>query len=295
MPNIILNNFCNQKCSYCFALDSMTTEALPVKNQKLSTYIRILHFLKKHGYEDVRLLWGEPMLHPEISRFLMLAHKGWMRTRVFSNLNFPVWFIEERFQNPQCIPQTINANINNKDFYSEEEYKRVIDNLIFFREAGTIMTIGYNIYDLTKPFEDIVEVARKTGISLINLKITNTTIGSPLIVDTGSRAYGEYIFAILKKYHSEFGLVFSCGLSPDIFLPKERDFMTSIGILPRYGCAWFSGKFDIDIDGSIYKCFSTRSLYLGKWITIDNFQSEEALFEIVGITKSDTICRAHTL
>jgi hypothetical protein len=71
--------------------------------------------------------------------------------------------------------------------------------------------------------------------------------------------------------------------------------MNQKNIYPKYGCEGFSGKFDIDIDGSIYKCFPTRSLYLKKKLSIYSFESEQQLFDIVGITKSNGICRAHTL
>jgi MoaA/NifB/PqqE/SkfB family radical SAM enzyme len=295
MPNIIINNTCNQRCSYCFAEESMTYDALPVKNQKYSTFISILRFLRKNNYDDVRFLWWEPLLHPFIEKFMILAHKGWFRTRLFSNLNFPTEYIQEKFQSPKSIPQTINANINNRDFYSDIEYSRVIVNLLFFRNAGTLMTIGYNIYDLSKSFDDIVYVARETWIKHINLKITNSTIGSSLIVDTWSRAYGEYIFDIIKKYGTEFEFVFSCGLTRSIFLESEIKYMNQLWIFPRYGCDGFSGRFDIDIDGSIYKCFPTRTLYLKKNLSIYNFASEEQLFSLVGITPSSWICRAHSI
>lgn len=295
MPNIIINNTCNQRCSYCFAEDSMTYEALPVKNQKYSTFISILHFLKKNRYEDVRFLGGEPLLHPELQRFILLSHKGGFQTRMFSNLNFPEIYVSEKFKNPLSLPHTINANINNRDFYSDIEYERVINNLLFFKQWGTIMTIGYNIYDLSKSFDDIVQVARTTWIKHINLKVTNTILGDPLIVDTGSRLYGEYIFDIIRSYGDEFEFVFSCWLSRDIFVSTEIEYMNSIGIYPRYGCDGFSGKFDIDIDGSIYKCFPTRSLYLKKRLSIYSFTDEQQLFSIVWIEKSSGICRAHTL
>ncbi len=295
MPNIIINNTCNQRCSYCFAEESMTYDALPVKNQKYSTFISILRFLRKNNYNDVRFLGGEPLLHPLLEKFIFLAHKGWFRTRLFSNLNFSETYVKKKFQNPQSIPQTINANINNRDFYSEREYSHVITNLLFFKNSWTFMTLGYNIYDLSKYFDDIALVARETGISHINLKITNTTIGNPFIVDTSSRAYGEYIFSIIERYGEEFEFVFSCWLSRSIFLESEIVYMNQLWIFPRYGCAWFSGKFDIDIDGSIYKCFPTRSLYLKKSLSIYNFASEEQLFSIVNITPSDWVCRAHSL
>ncbi len=295
MPNIIINNTCNQKCSYCFAEDSMNKDALPIKNQKISTFIQILRFLRKFWYEDVRFLWWEPLLHPELNKFFLLAHKGWFHTRLFSNLNFPEKYIQNIFQNEKSIPNTINANVNNRDFYSDIEYERVINNLKYFKNARTRMTIGYNIYDLSKSFYDIVKVARDTNISHLNLKITNTIIGDPLIIDTGSRKYWEYIFSIIKEYGKEFEFVFSCWLSKDIFHKSEIDYMNDLGIHLRYWCEGFSWKFDIDIDGSIYKCFPTRALYLKKHLSIHNFDSEETLFKLVWIKKSSDICSAHKL
>lgn len=144
---------------------------------------------------------------------------------LFSNINFPFSHIQKIFHSPVIFPEYMNCNTNNRDFYTEKEYSQVLENMVFFRDAGVDMTIGYNIYDLSKPFSDIVTVATHTGIKKINLKITNTTLGSPLIIDTGSRSYGEYIFDIIRTYSHEYEFFFSCGLSPQIFTQDEIEYM----------------------------------------------------------------------
>lgn len=295
MPNLIINNFCNQKCTYCFAEKSMTTEKLYENNQSLKVYLQILSFLKKNEYPEVRYLGWEPLLHPRIREFLQIAQKGWFQRTLFSNINFPCTYIHKIFDTPDIFPEHMNCNTNNRDFYSDMEYAQVLANMIFFRDAGVDMTIWYNIYDLSKPFADILQVADATGIRKINLKITNTAIGSLLIIDTGSRVYGKYIFDIISKYSSKYEFYFSCGLSRSIFSEEEISYMRQQKINLPFGCEGFSGKFDIDIDGSIYKCFPTRSLYFKKGLSIKNFSQTTDIHMIWWIKKSDGICAAHTL
>jgi sulfatase maturation enzyme AslB (radical SAM superfamily) len=55
MPNIIINNYCNQKCSYCFANENMKNKKLQ-KDMNILTYIKILKFLKTNQETEVRLL-----------------------------------------------------------------------------------------------------------------------------------------------------------------------------------------------------------------------------------------------
>jgi hypothetical protein len=144
---------------------------------------------------------------------------------LFSNINFPHTHIQKIFDISDVFPDQMNCNTNNRDFYSEREYHQVLQNMIFFRDAGVDMTIGYNIYDLSKPFSDIIAFAEYTGIKKINLKVTNTSLGTPLIVDTGSRDYGKYIFTIIQTYSHDYEFFFSCGLSRDIFTEEEIGYM----------------------------------------------------------------------
>ena len=294
MPNIIINNYCNQKCSYCFAEDSMTILKNSSNTMSFSIFLSILKFLKSYNYKQVRFLGGEPLLHPEFHTFISLCQKGGFDCLLFSNLNLPHNFIISLF-NKIKLPIKINCNLNNKDFYTDDEYKNIQKNIEFIASKNHEIIIGYNIYTFDKWFDDIADFAKKTWLKRINLKVTNTIAGKKLIIDTGSRAYWQYIYQSISKYSGDFFFEISCWLSKDIFFPEEIDFMKNLGIELKFWCSGFVGEFDIDIDGSIYKCFPTRQFYLSKWISIRNFNPQKMKIESFWILRSEDICSAHKI
>ena len=126
--NIILTNFCNGKCPYCFAADTMYGE----KSQNLEDEFSIKDFslVLDHLYTNnpnqaVRLLGGEPTKHSRLDEILnMIIQKGFKRIIIFSNgiidnknkeilkkyldnISF-IWNINP----PDIYPEAINKNIN---------------------------------------------------------------------------------------------------------------------------------------------------------------------------------------
>jgi hypothetical protein len=67
-------------------------------------------------------------------------------------------------------------------------------------------------------------------------------------------------------------------------------------LLPKWWCDGNVGKYDIDVDGSIFKCFPTRPLYLKKSIHISNFSPRQKSIEkFAQLENSTDICIAHKL
>lgn len=66
MPNIILTEYCNLKCPYCFA-STMIEEAKDYKNITMEQLDNILNWLYPTAIEGefgIGLIGGEPLLHP---------------------------------------------------------------------------------------------------------------------------------------------------------------------------------------------------------------------------------------
>jgi molybdenum cofactor biosynthesis enzyme MoaA len=74
MPNIIINNYCNQKCEYCFAENNMSISTK--KEMSIITFIKVLKYLKFNEEKEVRILGGEPLLAKNIRKFILLSTKG---------------------------------------------------------------------------------------------------------------------------------------------------------------------------------------------------------------------------
>lgn len=294
MPNIIINNYCNQKCSYCFAEDSMTIQKNKYNTQSLFIFLSILKFLKKYNYVEVRLLGWEPLLHPNINNFINIWLKWWFDLLIFSNLNFDSEFLLNIFNNVYDYKKVrINCNLNNLDFYTEEEYKNIETNIKYLINIWVDIVIWYNVYDLSKNFEDIYLLSKKLWIKKINLKVTNTVYWKDLIVDTWSREYWAYLFNIVNKYYLDFKFEFSCWLDRNIFLDSEINFFLNNWINLLFWCDWFAWKFDIDIDWSIYKCFPTRSFYIDKKLNIFNYNPLSKEISSYWLKKSENNCSAH--
>ncbi len=294
MPNIIINNYCNQKCSYCFAEDSMTIEKNPTNTQSLAVFLQILKFLKTYNYKDVRLLGGEPLLHKDIRNIFLLSQKWWFDVLLFSNLNLPKKHLKTVFE-WLPISMRINCNLNNRDFYTQEEYDRLLQNMKYLHDLWHQIIIGHNVYDISKPYIDILKTAKSVGSKIINLKVTNTIAGKELIVDTGTREYGKYLYSIVRDGKNDFQFEFSCGLDKSIFKESELQLFQDLWIPMRYWCSGASGGYDIDIDWSISKCFPLRSFYLNKNMSIYTFNPEITDINIPSVpAESKGICSAHS-
>lgn len=279
MPNIIINNYCNQKCEYCFAEDNMNSKLK--KDMGILTFIKILKYLRQNNDPNIRILWWEPLLSSNIKRFLWLSIKWWFNTIIFSNINIKNSKIREIFDNLVINAWfRINCNINNLEFYSSDELENIGLNLEYLKRIWVNLILWYNIYNLNKNADFIFELAEKYNIQAINLKITNSSLWSQLIIDNSQRDLGIYLYNLIQKYHQRFFIEFSCGLDQTIFLEEELEYIKNYtNITLRFGCDWNIWKFDINTNGTIFKCFPLQDLYKNNINTVDFLIKESISIE----------------
>lgn len=231
------------------------------------TYVQILKYLKINKDMNVRILWWEPLLFPKIWDFIRIAKKGAFDVLVFSNINIPNKKIIEIFKWIKNI--TINCNINNKSFYTSEEIQNLKKNLVTFNELWIKITLWYNIIDINLQPDLLLILAKEFNINNINLKITNSSLGSHMLIDNSQRSLWKYIYDFILKNHKKHHIYMSCGLSKDIFISKEIEYISNnTDIILRFGCDANGGKMDFNTDGSIFKCYPLEKLFLHKPYTV---------------------------
>ena len=71
MANLSITNVCNRRCVYCFANDSKSE--LGKTYMEEGVYDAALNYLQRSGIKQVRLLGGEPTLHPA---FISMVNKA---------------------------------------------------------------------------------------------------------------------------------------------------------------------------------------------------------------------------
>ena len=85
MANLSVTIACNQSCSYCFARGLPVPAGTGQAPMTRTTYLGLLDFLRRSGIPQVRLLGGEPTLHPDFTWFVDTALAEGFRLLVFSN------------------------------------------------------------------------------------------------------------------------------------------------------------------------------------------------------------------
>lgn len=167
MANIVITNYCNLQCPYCFANKMMTLDKK--QDITLDQLDRILNWLGKSNNESYHLglIGGEPTLHPQfnliINRFneFFTKHKGNM-TLFTNGLNLDKYI--------SLIPENMFILININQL-SNNLIDKLIKNLDLFNSLELFkekITLGCNIcsdiqdysffWDIIDRYSDIKKV-----------------------------------------------------------------------------------------------------------------------------------------
>ena len=85
MANLSITTRCNQACDYCFARGALSRLVPEQTDMSLETFDKALDFLERSGIDQVRLLGGEPTLHPAFDELLDRSLARFRHVMVFSN------------------------------------------------------------------------------------------------------------------------------------------------------------------------------------------------------------------
>ena len=86
MANLIITNYCNAECAFCFAADSRHRMLRNGSHEMDETEFRSwLEFSMSGGNRELRLLGGEPTLHPLFPDFVKVGREAGCSVTVFSN------------------------------------------------------------------------------------------------------------------------------------------------------------------------------------------------------------------
>ncbi len=109
MANVSLTLACQNSCEYCFARDLPSRVPISSSSMERSRFMDVLALLERSGIDQLRLLGGEPTLHPEFSSYVEEALRRGMRILVFSNgqIREPVLRVLESIE-PRRLTVLIN-------------------------------------------------------------------------------------------------------------------------------------------------------------------------------------------
>lgn len=256
MANLAISAVCNRSCAYCFTVDHLSIRGQdrnPIATKFLETerFAERLDFLTRSGLREVRLLGGEPTLHPAFEELVKQAWSGGQEITVFSNglmparaldclANLPAW---------QC---TVIVNVNQPD-ESEQDYRRQIETI---QRLGERAMPGFTIYRPDFEAEFLLDLIATTGCSpVIRLGLAHPCLsGTNRFLHPNQYRSVAVKIVRLARAAAQTGirLDFDCGFVRCMFSDAELDTLRQAQACIAWEC---SPILDVDLAGKVIHCY----------------------------------------
>lgn len=215
MANLVLTTQCNRTCAYCF-----TGARKPARVMRLRDAETALDLVAASGLEQVRLLGGEPTLHPEFAQVVGAALGRGLRVLVFSNGLMPPAALAALLEAPEGRCQVM-LNVNLEPGQPEEEAARVA---VVAGALGERAFVGVNIPSPGLPLAKAAQFAVEHGLS----RVLRVGLAQPRLDRQNRflhprhyRRVGEELETLLDEIEPQgFGLGLDCGFVPCMFRPE---------------------------------------------------------------------------
>jgi len=299
MANITISNVCNLKCPYCFASSHMdAARSNGSAFIDLETFEKRLDFLDRSGIEQIRLIGGEPTLHPHFAELIQIAQQRHKKLLIFSHGLMPERALRCLASLPpeMCL---VLINMNATKAAEGPDEQEVMKRETAVRRLGPRALPGFNIYQPIFQLEPIIDLIRSTGCQ------PTIRLGLAQPIPAGSNAYlhpKHYPLVGSRLVHyaqlaARWGikLEFDCGFVHCMFSDEGLAVLQDTGTDIGWRC---NPILDLGIDGNAIHCFPLT----GQWqIPVTNgvaaadlrqqFGRHTAPYRAAGIYKECSTCR----
>lgn len=282
MPNLLITDFCNRSCSYCFAREKVAHKSSAVEHNGYITpenLEKVIHYLKKSSLNMFSVLGGEPTLHPRFNEVFDRILEEGFQVRMFTNGIIPGDHLDylESVIVEKKKPVEIILNINHPRMTPEDEWLRIEASCLRLKDS---ITLSYNIFDVDLDFDFLIDVIETYGLNKnIRFGLAQPIVGTEnafLEVSSYPEA-GTKIVAFSEKcdpYDIKIGL--DCGFVLCMFDARQIGELiyrqTNFSIL----CG---SIIDIGPDLTVWKCFPLSKMHNMKLTQYENEQQLKTFFD----------------
>ena len=252
MANLTVSAVCNQHCPYCFIGDHLNGSRAGQTFLEIGDFDARLDFLDRSGIDQVRLLGGEPTLHPRFPELIELARARDHKIVVFTN----GLMSEESLACLEALPVvkcTVLVNVNDPAEAGEEAFER---QRTAIRRLGKRALLGFNIYrtDFQPDFllsligEAGCRPAVRLGLAHPCLSGDNSYIHPNQYVAVGQK------IARFARLAARTGVTveFDCGFVRCMFSDQDLKTLQALGADVGWRC---NPILDVGIDGRVIHCY----------------------------------------
>lgn len=281
MPNILLTNTCNQRCPYCFAANKITRDSKNrgSKEMSLKDLKTVLDFLERNNERVIRLMGGEPTLHSKFEEIVDYILSRNLRIHVFTNGLFSAKKANLLVRKGQKIKYSFN--INPPSAYSSRRWNQILENLGVITSLENCL-IGAVIWQENFNIDYLIDLANRYPVKAIMLRVANPVFNQKnkyVSLNRYPTLAKNIIREIKKADESKIRIGFGCGLAKNMFSPEEIHLLKKYNVANmKWGCDGNSGRFDISVNLSVFRCFPLSGWQEKKLLDFNNSQEIENYF-----------------
>ena len=256
MANISITSTCNRSCEYCFAMETLDELQERAASMSLPQFERALDFVQSSGMHEVRLLGGEPTIHPNFIKMLDMVIARGLNLLVFSGGMIPDQVVEAlRRIEPDRLSVLVNV-IDPMDGHPSELTKQAK----VFKRLGERVILGMNIYGPSIQLDFLLDLINRYNLG----KTIRLGIAHPILEGSNSYLHPRHYPEVGKRV-AKFGraalklgvrISFDCGWVPCMF---EEGALDALNIPDGEVGLRCNPILDILPDGNVISCYPLAS------------------------------------
>ncbi len=258
-PNLLITNYCNQNCSFCFAKREMGNGALG-KEMEIDDFKKLLEDVSWNKKQrGIKLLGGEPTLHSRLFEMIDLAVKHNLFVQIFTNGIINRVKRQKLASYGNHIGYTFN--IMTPAFQTDRKVRTEVKNTVMELANKSRITLSITLDQSfnMKPFFNTANSSFLKHVNNIRIGFSNPEVG----------AHNRYVFESFPKVGSIFvdfiktarekGFLgefhTNCGFTRCMFTQQQYDYVGSEISHIRWGCFGKESSMDVSVDLHAFHCF----------------------------------------
>lgn len=257
MANLEISNICNLKCPYCFASTHMEAAQITHTPRFIDTKTleERLDFLEHSGIEQVRLIGGEPTLHPHFAEIVQRIRRRAKLLIIFSHGIIPERSLATllTMSSHECmvLVNTNSTRTNNGPSPSENARRYKV-----LKQLGARAMLGFNVYKTSFQLDHLLPIIEETGCQ----REIRLGLAQPMLAGENAYLHSKQYRTVARKIvefaqhaaSSGVHVEFDCGFVRCMFAPEEIALLKQTGTDVAFRC---NPILDIDIVGMASHCF----------------------------------------
>lgn len=276
MTNLMLTNFCNYKCPYCFGMDYMFPKESR-KEMSLETLRGLLDWMDKtpENKSSIHLMGGEPTLHSQFEEVVFEILDRNHSIVIFSNLASPM--APEYAEKLSHLNISWVVNVNPPKYWNAEQNDRIRRSL---KSLATKASITFNINPEGEDDMWVVDLIEEYGLNKcikVGFVLPTMTSSNYYLQDDQYPIVAEKLINLLKKTH-KYGITatFECGVPTCAFTDEQLGYLWSVESMFGSRC---DSRLDVSPDGYMLNCLPLAKLARVHYTEFDNYLEAKHFFD----------------